>query len=71
MRTLLMHLDGALCGPGPLRPRWIVVGVDGMTGVHIAMHEVVFMSKRNAHHWISTVAVPDLAYVIAPLERDE
>lgn len=68
MRTLLMWLDGALCGPGPLRPRFMVVGIDGMTGVHIAMHEVVFMRRRNAQHWIDTVAVPDLAYTIASLD---
>ncbi len=64
-----MWLDGALCGPGPLRPRWMVVLIDGMTGAHIAQNEIVFMSKTNARHWIDTVAVPDLAYTIAELPR--
>lgn len=55
MRTFLMYLDGALCGPGPLMPRYMVWAFFGNSGFY-PMTSVVFRSRRNAEHWIDTIA---------------
>ncbi len=69
MRTILMYLDGALCGPGPLRPRFMVHAIYGHTGDLHPMTEVVFMSRDNAYHWVLTQGDPDTAYAVKEISR--